>query len=110
MKYISFFRVLEQFASMTGEIMKRLPVTNNDIAEYIGQTPRNINLSYELPSKKKAHYLCLQIGTILHLRGIEPVDFLNFVDAYDALNSMEVDRLREIEKRYNKMLGIANGE
>jgi len=89
--------------------MTKLQVDNEDIAKYIGQTPRNINLTYELPPKKATHYLCLQLGTLIHLRGIEPNDFLNFIDAYDALNSAEVDRLKAIEDKYNKMLGIANG-
>ena len=88
--------------------MKNL-VGNADIAKYIGQTPRNINLSYETKPNKQNHYLCLQIGTLLHLRGIATNDFLTFVDAYDSLQTQEIERLKKTEEKYLKMLGIANG-
>ena len=88
--------------------MNRLQVDNKDIAKYIGQTPRNINTTYEIPPKKANHYLCLQIGTLLHLKGIDVGNFLRFVESYDALYSAELDSLRKTEAKYNKIVGIAN--
>ena len=90
--------------------MKVTKITNDDIAKFIGQTPRNINLSYENKPKKTNHYYCLQIGTLLHLRGIEIDKFLYFIDMYDALKSEELRRLKEVEDKYNKILGIANAK
>ena len=98
----------EHRTSMHGKNMNILLVDNRDIAKYIGQTPRNIDLTYEKQPNKQNHYYCLQLGTLLHLRGITPADFLYFLDAYDSLKSAEVERLRKIEEKYNKIIGFAN--
>ena len=95
---------------LTETTMPTLPITNEDIAKYIGQTPRNINLTYELNPKKQNHYLCLQFGTLLDSLGIDLFKFLDFLDSYESVESEKIKeyekKIREYQEKEKKYLAI----
>jgi len=76
--------------------------TPSEIAEYIGQTSKNIKTTYRDVPKKINHYNCLQIGTALAKDEITDLKvFMEMVKTYKCVYRNSTLKLIDYKKSIN---------
>ena len=74
------------------------PPSDQEIAEFVGQTELNIVRTYKRKPHKKNFYYCLQIGTALSREGIDDIEFYEAMKIVKAvLNSGTLKRKMVME-------------